>query len=153
MHFHSFDSRDLLRRHSNKRINEWTRKALQLRTYRGLDPFMKEIKWNDWCCRPRFCTVRLYWGRGQPGGMRWLFLWSMIPLVQDRLLDLLTSSPTTVLRPLFQTTYMWINHKLCPNVNNCHLLFIVSGDIAMKYKEFEICIAAEWQILKNYDVC
>ena len=31
-------------------------------------------------------------GRGQPGLMRWILLWIM-PLVQDRLLDLLTSSP------------------------------------------------------------
>ena len=38
-------------------------------------------KWNEWCFRPRFCTVMLYWAR-QPGQMRWILLWIM-PLVQD----------------------------------------------------------------------
>ena len=47
---------------------------------------------NEWCFRPRFCTMKAILGWGQPGLMRWILLWIM-PLVQDRLLDLLTSSP------------------------------------------------------------
>ena len=37
---------------------------------------------NDWCFRPRFCSV----SRRQLGRMRWILLWIM-PLEQDRLLD------------------------------------------------------------------
>ena len=50
------------------------------------------MKQNEWCFRPRFCTVRLYWARGQPWLMRWILCWNM-PLVQDRSLHLLTSNP------------------------------------------------------------
>ena len=45
---------------------------------------------NEWCFRPWFCTVRLYWARDNV--MKWILLW-IIPLVQDRSLDLLTSNP------------------------------------------------------------
>ena len=49
-------------------------------------------QWNAWCFRIRFWTVRLYWDRGQPGLiMRWI-LWKIMPLVQDRSLDLLIST-------------------------------------------------------------
>ena len=41
--------------------------------------------------RQRLCTLRLYWGRGNLGYWDELLLWIM-PLVQDRTLDLLTSS-------------------------------------------------------------
>ena len=47
---------------------------------------------NEWCFRPRFCTVKTIPGRRQPGQMKWILLWIM-PLVQDQSLDLLTSSP------------------------------------------------------------
>ena len=69
---------------------------------------------NEWCLRPQFWTVKLHWadetwvnemylrpwfctckvilGRGQPGLIRWILLWIM-PLVQDRSLNLLTCSP------------------------------------------------------------
>ena len=50
-------------------------------------------KWNKWCFKPRFSTHKAILGRGQPGLIRWILLWNM-PLVQDRSLDLLTSSPT-----------------------------------------------------------
>ena len=50
------------------------------------------IRLNEWCFKPRFCTCKAILGRGQPGVMRWILLWIM-PLVQDRSLDLLTSSP------------------------------------------------------------
>ena len=51
-------------------------------------------KWNgnEWCFRPRFCTVRRQTTRRQPGLKRWILLWIM-PLVQDRSLDLLASIP------------------------------------------------------------
>ena len=46
---------------------------------------------NEWCFRPWFCTFKAILGQGQPGLMRWILLWTMPP-VQDRSLDLLTSS-------------------------------------------------------------
>ena len=49
------------------------------------------MKWNDWCLRPGFCTCKAILGRGQPGLMVLILLW-IVPLVQDRSLDLLTSS-------------------------------------------------------------
>ena len=52
-------------------------------------------KWNDWCFRPRFCTVRLYCRR-QPEQMRSILLWIM-PLLHDRSIDLLASSPACYL--------------------------------------------------------
>ena len=45
---------------------------------------------NEWCFRPRFGTVRLYWE--QPELMRWI-LWCVMPLLQDRSLEPLTRSP------------------------------------------------------------
>ena len=42
--------------------------------------------------RPRVCTWKDILSRGQPGLIRWFFLWYM-PLVQVRSLDRLTSSP------------------------------------------------------------
>ena len=48
-------------------------------------------KENDWCFRPRFCTYKAILGWGQPGLMGWILLW-ILPLVQDRSLDLLASS-------------------------------------------------------------
>ena len=55
--------------------------------------YYKAYKWNDWCFRPRFRTVRLArLGWRQPGWMRWTLLW-IKPLAQDWLLDLLASSP------------------------------------------------------------
>ena len=49
-------------------------------------------KWmNKLCLRLWFCTCNAIAGRRQPGLMRWILLW-IIPLVQDRSLDLLTSS-------------------------------------------------------------
>ena len=50
-------------------------------------------KMNDWCFRSWFSTVRAILGRRQPGRMRLILLWVM-PLAQDRWLNLLTSSPT-----------------------------------------------------------
>ena len=47
---------------------------------------------NDWCFRPWFCTVWLYWARDNMGEWDEFLLW-IIPLAQDRSLDLLTSSP------------------------------------------------------------
>ena len=44
---------------------------------------------TKWCFRPRFCTASLYCRTGR---MRWILLWIM-PVVQDRTLDLLISSP------------------------------------------------------------
>ena len=44
---------------------------------------------NEWCFRPRICMVR-YTGQGTIWLIRWILLWIM-PLVQDRSLDLLTS--------------------------------------------------------------
>ena len=45
-----------------------------------------------WCLRPRFCRCTYILGWTQTGPMRWILLWIM-PQVQDRLIDLLTSSP------------------------------------------------------------
>ena len=45
---------------------------------------------NDWCYRPRFCTVRLYWAGDNLGEWDWL---RIMPLVQDQPLNPLTSSP------------------------------------------------------------
>ena len=42
--------------------------------------------------RPRFCTAKAILGRGQLGRMGWILLWIM-PLMQERSLDLLISSP------------------------------------------------------------
>ena len=49
-------------------------------------------KSNDSCFRPWFCTCKAILCRGQPRLMRWILLLYM-PLVQDRSLNLLTSSP------------------------------------------------------------
>ena len=59
------------------------------------------VWWNEmkWWFRPRFCTSKTILGRGQPGLMRWFLLW-MMPLVQDRSLDLLASGPCSAL-PLY----------------------------------------------------
>ena len=46
---------------------------------------------NDWCFRPRFCTVEAILGLRQPGRMRWSLL-CIMPLAQHRSLDLLASS-------------------------------------------------------------
>ena len=40
---------------------------------------------NEWCVRPRFCIVRLYWVDGQPGLMRWILTWIMPWCRIDRL--------------------------------------------------------------------
>ena len=47
---------------------------------------------NEWSLEPRSCTCKAILGRGQPGLMRWIFLWCM-PLAQDRSFDLFTSNP------------------------------------------------------------
>ena len=46
---------------------------------------------NKWCNRPQFCSYTAILGWEQPGIMRWILLWIMIPVL-DRSLDLLTSS-------------------------------------------------------------
>ena len=51
-----------------------------------------EMKWNDWCFRPRFCTVKAILGQRQPGRIRGILSWIM-PLAQDRSPDLLACSP------------------------------------------------------------
>ena len=52
---------------------------------------MEEEKRNEWCFRLWFCTLKLCWAAGQSRLVRWILLWIM-PLVQGRSLDLLTSS-------------------------------------------------------------
>ena len=47
---------------------------------------------NEWCFKPRLCTVKAILCRGQPGLMRWILVWIML-LVQGRSLDMLISSP------------------------------------------------------------
>ena len=47
---------------------------------------------NYWCSRLRFCTIRLNRAANKLGYNEMNLLWIM-PLVQDRSLDLLTSSP------------------------------------------------------------
>ena len=51
-----------------------------------------KMKWNEWCFRPWFCICKAILCRVQPALMGWGLLW-IIPLVHDRSLDLLTSSP------------------------------------------------------------
>ena len=81
---------------------------------------------NVWCFRPRFCTCNT--GPGQPGLMRLILLWIM-PLVQDRSLDLLTNSSSLPLyygcpsKKIIKTDVhivwiidrngYWIPHLLC----------------------------------------
>ena len=49
-------------------------------------------KCNEWRFRTRFCICKAILGRGQPGWMWWILFWIM-PLVQDRSLDLLARGP------------------------------------------------------------
>ena len=63
-------------------------------------------KWNEWCFRQRFCTRKAILGRGQLGLMRWILSW-IVPLVQDRTLDLLTSSPAHYHCTMDAPTYPW----------------------------------------------
>ena len=69
-----FNDRDL-----HQRMQDFTTSILG-QIYNSINIFhSKEIKWNKRCFRPWSCTVRLYWAGEN--------------LVQDRLLNLLTSSP------------------------------------------------------------
>ena len=61
----------------------------------------KELVMIGCCFRPRFCTYKATLGRGQIGLLRWIFVW-ILPLVQDRSLDMLTRSlPRTQLKKYF----------------------------------------------------
>ena len=51
-----------------------------------------DIQWMIGILGHNSALLRLYWS-GDHGRMRWILLWNM-PLVQDRSLDLLASSPT-----------------------------------------------------------
>ena len=64
-----------------------------------------------------FCTCNGILGRGQPGRMRWILL-CIMPQVQDRSLDLLSSSParyhcTTDAPPRMMNRWSWcsISHR------------------------------------------
>ena len=73
-----------------------TRCRLDCSSCKSVSKFATTVLWlalkNEWCFRPRFCTVKAILGRRQPGRMRWILLWNM-SLAQDRSLDLLASSP------------------------------------------------------------
>ena len=85
--------------------------------------YLSTVFLNEWCFRPRFWTVRLYWARDNLGGLlRWILFWIM-PLVQDRLLDQLTISParyhcTTAAPTVF---LMRTSINKCENVSQCCL--------------------------------
>ena len=104
---------------------------------------------NEWCFRPRFCSYKAILGRGQPGLMRRFLLW-ILPLVQDRSLDLLTSSPSLTRE---QGTYKQCNCietcKFCSmmtsygsllwhlDIYKCHLLILSMPMVLLKRGEFE----------------
>ena len=44
----------------SNRLETWKQIFLNL-SFFSLLVYHQQMKWNDWCFRPRFCTVRLYW--------------------------------------------------------------------------------------------
>ena len=52
---------------------------------------VNEMKWNEWCFRPIFCTCKAILCWEQPRLMGWILLWIM-PLVQDQSVELYVDS-------------------------------------------------------------
>ena len=81
---------------------------------------------NVWRFRPRLCTVKATLGRGQLALMRWILFWNM-PLVQDRSLDLLTSSQLAT-TGLLMPPRMPSNSEYRPTLNKCILKYVFEKD-------------------------
>ena len=74
------------------RQGHMSEKNIQMLWRAGIVVTTTRVSVLEWCFRPRFCTCKAILGRRHPGLMRWILL-GIMPLVQDRSLDLLISSP------------------------------------------------------------
>ena len=88
----------------------------------------QEMKWNEWCFRPRFCTVRIYWA-GDVG--EWDIIYESCPW---RRIDRSTCRPAvqraTIVLRMSPITKQEKAAKMCPlrtiksrDVGVCHEMF------------------------------
>ena len=107
---------------------------------------------NEWCFRARFCTCKVILGWGQLGLMNWI-LWRIMSQVQDRSLDLLTSSPalyhctTDVPIPgLMRWILVWtmplvrdqsVNWLICGSTCYCFATSIIISSIAVCQNSYQ----------------
>ena len=93
--------------HCTPRVQRWTRTAA-MKMWVSL--FTSYSNWNELCFRPRCYIVWLFWGRGQPGLMKWI-LECIIPQMQDR------SFNTVLQLPLHPTE----KKRIESGIDNCLL--------------------------------